>query len=200
MLDKIVAFREHVKEAASNPAFVHHKWFVQWHLEIVEKIASELCEHYPDADRELVEVMVWLHDYGKILDFDHEYQATQTEGPKILHQLGFPPEFVESAVQAIDILDKKMEIDLHQAPIEVQIVSSADGCSHMVGPFLFIFWNEATDKTFAGKTFQELMHLNHTKVEKDWNRKIVLPEAREAFEARYKLILEQTGSLPARYV
>lgn len=200
MLDKIVAFREHVKEAASNPNFLHHKWFVQWHLEIVEKIASELCEHHKEANREMVEVMVWLHDYGKILDFDHEYTATQEYGPKILAQLGFDPKFAEAALKGIELLDRKNEIDLRQAPIEVQIVSSADGCSHMVGPFLHIFWNEATDKTFAGKTFEELMHLNRAKVEKDWSRKVVLPEARQAFEGRYKIILEQTGMLPARYV
>jgi hypothetical protein len=200
MLDKIVAFREHVKEAASNPDFVHHKWFVQWHLEIVEKIASELCEHYPDANRELVEVMVWLHDYGKIMDFNREYEATQTEGPKALFGVGFPHQFVETALKAVEMLDRKMELDLRQAPIEVQIVSSADGCSHMVGPFLHIFWNEATDKTFAGKTFEELMHLDRAKVEKDWARKIVLPEARQAFEARYKFILEQSGALPDRYI
>lgn len=200
MLDKIVAFREHVKEAASNPDFLHHKWFVQWHLEIVEKIASELCEHHTEANREIVEVMVWLHDYGKILDFEHEYTATQEYGPKILAQLGFDPKFAVTVLKGVELLDRKNEIDLHQAPIEVQIVSSADGCSHMVGPFFYIFWHESTDKTFAGKTFEELMHLNRMKVEKDWNRKVVLPEARQAFEGRYKLILEQTGILPARYV
>jgi hypothetical protein len=200
MLDKIVAFREHVKAAAANPDFLHHKWFVQWHLEIVEKLASELCEHHVEADRELVEVMVWLHDYGKILDKSREYEMTQIEGPKILARLGFPPKFTEAACKGIELLDKKNEIDLRQVPIEVQIVSSADGCSHLVGPFLHIFWNEATDKEFAGKEFQEMMKLNRTKAEKDWERKIVLPEARQAFEARYKFILEQTGLLPARYV
>jgi len=195
MLDKIVAFREHVKEAASNPDFIHHKWFVKWHLEIVEKIASELCEHYPDANKEMVEVMVWLHDYGKIIDVNREYEATQTEGPKALFGVGFPHQFVETALKGIEMLDRKMEIDLHQAPIEVQIVSSADGCSHMIGPFMYLWWYEHPDQPF-----EELMAGNLRKVEKDWSRKIVLPEARQAFEARYKFIVEQMGSLPARYV
>lgn len=195
MLDKIVAFREHVKEAASNPDFIHHKWFVKWHLEIVEKIASELCEHYPDANKEMVEVMVWLHDYGKIIDVNREYEATQTEGPKALFGVGFPHQFVETALKGIEMLDRKMEIDLHQAPIEVQIVSSADGCSHMIGPFMYLWWYEHPEQPF-----EELMASNLRKVEKDWSRKIVLPEARQAFEARYKFIVEQMGSLPARYV
>lgn len=195
MLDKIVAFREHVKRAASNPDFIHHQWYVRWHLEIVEKIASELCEHYPDANKELVEVMVWLHDYGKLVDANREYEATQTEGPKALFGLGFPHEFVETALKGIEMLDRKMEIDLHQAPIEVQIVSSADGCSHMFGPFMYLWWYEHADQPF-----EQLMAGNIRKVENDWSRKIVLPEARQAVEARYKLIVEQMGRLPARYV
>jgi hypothetical protein len=104
------------------------------------------------------------------------------------------------AVDYIETLDKKLVIDLHTVPIEVQIVSSADGCSHMTGPFMDIFWNEGTDPTFAGKTFEELMALNLAKVEKDWQYKIVLPEARQAFETRYTFHKEQAGQLPQKYL
>jgi hypothetical protein len=200
MLDKIVAFREHVKDAAANEDFIHHKWFVKWHLEIVEKLAIELCGHHPEADRSAVEVLVWLHDYGKIFDYDRQYETTLTAGRQKLTELGFPPDFVDKVISYAETLDKKMEVDLHQAPVEVQIVSSADGCSHMVGPFLKIFWNEATDKTFAGKEFEELMQLDRRKIDKDWNRKIVLPEARQAFEQRYKFLCEQAGELPEKYL
>lgn len=200
MLDIIVAFREHVKDAATSEDFIHRKWFVKWHLEIVEKLAIELCGHHPEADRSAVEVLVWLHDYGKIFNYDRQYETTLTAGRQKLTELGFPPEFVDKVIGYAETLDKKMEVDLHQAPIEVQIVSSADGCSHMVGPFLKIFWNEATDKTFAGKEFEELMQLDRRKIDKDWNRKIVLPEARQAFEQRYKLLREQAGELPEKFL
>lgn len=199
MQNKIAAFRRHVEQAANNPDFLHHKWFVKWHLEIVQKLAAELCEYHPEADRDLVEAMVWLHDYGKILDFDNEYKKTLTAGRHILRELGFDPQFVDQAIAYIEILDKKLEVDLRKAPIEVQIVSSADGCSHMIGPFLEIFWHEATDKTFVDKTFEELMALGRKKIDKDWSRKIVLPEARKAFEARYTFHREQAGELPAKF-
>ncbi|HSX07322.1 MAG TPA: HD domain-containing protein [Candidatus Saccharimonadales bacterium] len=197
--DKITAFRQHVVAAAGNLNFVHHKWFVPWHLEIVEKLADELCDYYPDADKELINVMVWMHDYGKILDFDDQYQKTLVAGRAKLQELGFATEFTDRVITYIEALDKKLEIDLRAAPIEVQIVSSADGCSHMVGPFLEIFWHEATDKTFTNKTFKELMDLNRKKVDKDWNYKIVLPEARRAFEARYIFHREQSGELPEKF-
>lgn len=200
MQDKISAFEQHVRTAASNPNFVHHKWFVQWHLEIVDRIAAELLALHPEADHDLVTVMVWLHDYGKILDFDNQYEETLTAGRHKLAELGFSPDFTDTAIRYIEILDKKLEVDLRKAPIEVQIVSSADGCSHMVGPFLEIFWHEATDKTFTNKTFKELMELGRKKIEKDWNFKIVLPESRRAFEARYKFHCEQSGELPSRFI
>lgn len=199
MNDKILAFKQHVKDASSNPNFLHHKWFVKWHLEVVEKIALELLGHYPKANRELAEIMVWLHDYGKILDFNNEYSKTLTAGREKLTELDFPPDIVDTAVSYIEILDKKLTVDLYAAPIEIQIVSSADGCSHMTGPFLNIFWNENTDQTFKGKTYEELMALNLAKIEKDWKYKIVLPEARKAFEPRYQFLKEHAGQLPDKY-
>ena len=200
MQEKITAFRHHVEQEAGNPAFVHHKWFVKWHLEVVQKIAHDLARHYPEADRDLVEVMVWLHDYGKILDFDNGYAKTLAAGKQKLEALGFAPEFTNKAISYIETMDKKLEIDLRDAPIEVQIVSSADGCSHMAGPFLPIFWHEATDKTFVNKTFEELMALARKKIDKDWTRKIVLPEARQAFEPYYNFHRQQWGELPDKFL
>lgn len=199
MQANISAFKQHVIETSANPDFLHHKWFVKWHLEIVDKIATELCDYYPQADRDLVELLVWLHDYGKIIDFDNQYAMGNASRQK-LTELGFSKSIVEQAVTYIETLDKKLELDIKQAPIEVQIVSSADGCSHMVGPFLTIFWNEASDRTFAGKEFTELMQLNITKIEKDWKYKIVLPEARKAFKQRYQFLREQAGEIPARII
>lgn len=195
MNPKIEKFKQEVIKLASSPGFVHNEWFVKWHLEVVDKISKELLDYYPDADRELVEVMVWLHDYGKIVDSEHEYEATLTEGKRKLEELGFEQAFIDKAVRYIEILDKKMELDLHKAPIEVQIVSSADGCSHLVGPFFHFWWREN-----ANKSIEQLVADNNHKMDKDWNRKIVLPEARQAFKKRYKMIREQVGDLPDIYI
>jgi hypothetical protein len=201
MQEKVSAFKQHVREIANNPSFVHHKWFVKWHLEIVEKIALELRELHPEADRDLVEVMVWLHDYAKILNWDRQYDRNLLDtGRDKLIELGFSQDFANKAADYIEMHDKSQEMNLRQAPIEVQISSSADGCSHLVGPFLPLFWHEATDKTFTNKTLEELMELNRKKIDKDWNFKVVLPEVRKAFESRYKFHCEQAGELPIKFL
>ena len=239
MQEKIKEWKEHVREVSANPGFVHHEWFVRWHLEIVERIAFELCEKYPAADKELVEVMVWLHDYGKALVgptasstfraeqsaphsaphsavspirlhsgapvsfqtaqlavdpnvLGDEYAVTLSAGRAKLTEIGFTRDFVERAVSGVETMDKKMELDLRTAPLEVQIVASADGCSHMVGPFLSLYWREHPELST-----EELLAANRAKLEKDWTRKITLPEARAAFVVRHDFLVAQSGELHA---
>lgn len=198
---KIQAFRDHVTEISANPAFLHHKWFVEWHLKIVERIALELCDFYPQVDRDMISVLAWLHDYGKILSKDGEYERYRLDqGRDKLVELGFSEELANKSSEFVRWADKKLEADLREAPIEVQIIASADGASHLASPFLAIFWHYDTDKNFVGKTFQEMMELNRAKIEKDWARKIVLPEARAAFEKYYQVAMVQAGQLPEKFL
>ncbi len=191
----IEEFIKHVKQLSSNEEFVHHKWFVIYHLEIVDKIAMELCDKYPEADRDFVRVLVWIHDYGKMIDFDNQYELTLTKGKEKLTEIGFEHEFVDRIVKAMQIIDKKDIAELESSTIEIKIVSSADGASHHVGPFYFLILYENPDKPM-----NELLKGNLNKTNKDWDRKIVLPEVKEAFEQRHNFVLEQNGELPDKYL
>lgn len=195
MEDKLKKLEEYITQLAANPEFIHHKWFITWHLKIVEQICLELCELYPNADKDLMMAMVWMHDYAKIIDFDNEHDMEVTrKGITVLEELGFETDFINRLMEAIELFESKMTVDLTTAPIEIQIMSSSDAASHMIGPFFSIYWYENTDKTI-----EELMTGNKAKLEKDWNRKIVLPEVKEKFKARYEFLRQSFGELPENY-
>jgi hypothetical protein len=194
-VSRIVLLRDSIKAISENPSFIHHEWFFPYHIEIVEKITAELCLHYPKADKELVQAMVLMHDFGKMVDFPNQYNATVQQGPAFLKTVGYDDVSIQHIIQNIVLIDKKLEVNLGTAPIEVQIVSSADGCSHFVGPFMYLWWHENHQKSY-----KQLMEDNVAKANKDWNFKIVLPEARQAFEGRYRQLLEQCGAFPPTFI
>ncbi len=135
--------------------------------------------------------MVWLHDYGKILGSTP--QATVREGGRKLFELGFPQSFVDKAIYYAGLIDEKFDMD--RLPIEVRIVSSADGAAHLVGPFHFLWWYENYDRPF-----HQLMKDGIEKTEQDWSKKIVLPEVRDSFGHRRRFLLEMLGELPEKFI
>jgi len=196
MEDLIEKFKQHVIEMASKPEFLHHQWYVQYHLNIVEQISFELCEKYPEADKELVKLLVWFHDYGKIVNHPNQYTATLTEGKKVFTENGFTENFANQMINWMEIYDGKESLDSDQTPIEIKIVSSADAASHLVGPFFYLYWYE-----YSNKSYKDLMEENMRKASIDWNKKVVLPEIREAFQNRHNVLLEQAGGqLPDKYL
>lgn len=195
MVENFEKLKTHIKEIIHNPQFVHSPWFLKWHLEIIEKMSLELCEIYTDADKDIVLGLVWMHDYAKLIDRAHEHDhETIDKGKIILLELGFPSDYIDKLIESIKVFESKMTEDLSTAPIEIQIVSSADAASHFVGPFYNLWWYEHSEKPF-----EELMKDNEFKALKDWNRKITLPEVREAFEYRFNHTMEQAGNLPDKY-
>ncbi|HEY8992380.1 MAG TPA: hypothetical protein VIM37_00860 [Candidatus Microsaccharimonas sp.] len=173
LLDSLKAF---VTQEASNPAFIHHKWFVQWHLEIVEALTRDMMQFYPEADEATLIALGWMHDYGKIIDYDNQYDHRYIEDGRLaMIALGFEEAFATKIAESIKVFDKKDHLE--NESIEVRIVSSADACSHLVGPFISLYWHENPQKLF-----EEIMIENTRKFGIDWDLKVTIPEARQAYQ------------------
>lgn len=182
-----------VTKQSAREDFIHHKWFVTYHLEIVEVIALELCEKYTTADSFKVVVLAWLHDYEKIIDFDNQYNTELLATRELMKRVGFENAFIHDMCSDINLYNAKE--NLSSASIEIQIVSSSDAASHFVGPFESVYWYENPEKSL-----EEIQADIRLKVTTDWEKKITLPEIKQAFESRYRYRLEIIGQLPEKYL
>ncbi len=192
MIDSKKIKRKVKQKIKSSKAFIHREWFIAFHLNIVEKIVLELCDVYTEANKQICLAMVWLHDYQKVIDFDREHKLG-IEFKNDLRAMGLNNEEIATITGYICMLDSKSQI--RKKPIEVQIVSSADGASHMVGPFFSIYWKEN-----SGQSVGDILKENRRKLRLDWKRKIVLPEVRKKFQDRYNVLSEHFGILPSKYL
>jgi hypothetical protein len=193
--DKLESFKKIVIKNCENKNFRYHEWFVKDHLMIVERLAMELCDLYPDADRSLVFALVWLHDFGKPLDDRNEYEITKTKGVEALRSFGLDEGFVGRVLECWEKMEKKGEIDISQEAVEVQIISSADGASHFTGKFYSAYFRDDSDESL--KSIEKRIW---EKIIKDWERKIVLPEVKEAFRSRYLRAIEIVGEYPEKFI
>ncbi len=194
MQENLTKFKNIVIENFSRKDFTYHEWMVEYHLKIVEKIAMELCDIYTEADRDIVQALVWFHDFGKPINEENERVVTLSEGPKVMLECGFSQEFVDKVIEYWQLMEKKNEIDIRTTPIETQIVSSADGASHFTGVFYPSYFNE------NGDDFTTTQEYLKKKIEKDWNRKIVLPEVQKAFQCHYLRAKEMLGEFPNNFL
>ena len=168
--------RKFITERASNPEFVHHKWFIKWHLKLVETLSKDMMKYYPEADETTLIVLSWMHDYGKIIDFANQYYLKYADQCKqVLKNLGFNEIFAEMIGESIKLFDKKDHIE--NESIEIRIVSSADVCSHLVGPWQSLYWHENPNTPF-----ENIMIENVRKMGGEWHLKVTIPEAIAAYQ------------------
>lgn len=181
---------------AQDKSFKHHLWYVPYHLEIVEKICIELCEKYPHADREVIFTMVWMHDYPKIISsVQSSEECLQTEWYDMLIKHWFSVTQAAQIVEYILMMDRKHDLWNESVPIEIKIVSSADGLSHMIWPFTLLWLYENPDGEI-----DDLLSWSMKKLVNDREKKIVLKEIKEQYRQKYEYLLELHGKFRKKFV
>jgi HD superfamily phosphodiesterase len=192
---KLNAFKHIVIDNCKNENFPYREWFVDDHLTIVERIAMELCDKHPEADKDAVFALVWFHDFGKSIDEENECETTKNRGVEAMRTVGLPEDFIQRVLKFWIRMEMKTEIDISNEDIEVQIVSTADGASHFVGKFYATYFTDDPKESI-----QSIVARIKDKISKDWERKIVLPEAKQAFQQRYEKTKEIIGEYPDKFL
>ncbi len=171
---------EKIKEGIANKTFLHNEWYLQHHLEVVLFLAKEFAKHENVEFTPIMELLAWMHDYGKIFGCNKEYNNYRA----FLLENGIDSEVSKKIVKWISEIDAKH--NLHNAEIEVQIISSADGVSHLITPFYMFYWRENTNLRI-----EEILKENRRKLEVDWDKKITLNFAKEKYCFFYNSLRSQ---------
>jgi putative nucleotidyltransferase with HDIG domain len=130
-----------------------------------------------------VEIAALLHDIGRghVGDDENHHIAGGPVAERILRNLGYPKEVIEEVKHAV--VSHRSKKGIKPRTIIAKIVANADAMSHFDMLPVFYIWLGGKNMKIA-----EITEWIEKKLERDWNKKLTLPEARELVEEKYKAI------------
>jgi putative nucleotidyltransferase with HDIG domain len=175
--NKVSQIRQYVKEQ-------YHESDYKYHILVVVRNALKLAK-LKNANLEIVEIAALLHDIGRVSGLkpsgDNEHHIT---GAKIageyLGSIKYPKEKAEKVISCI-LAHRGSKDDYTPQTIEEIIIYNADATSHLYS-FLDLF------KEFLLKEgdFESTVILMGKKIDRAWNKKLTLPEAKKLVEKEYR--------------
>ncbi len=95
-------------ELAGKESFIHHKWFVKYHQLVVEKISTELCDIYNDADKDIVMALLWVHDIGKIMSLTEEQSIEKIKS--LMLESGYELVLINKTIEYYNLMEKRWRL------------------------------------------------------------------------------------------
>ncbi len=154
----------------------------KYHITPVVKYAKMLAEIY-QVDEDLVELAALLHDIGRLRFDDKDHHLTGAkEAEKILVQFNLPKETVDEVVHCVK--SHRGHSDIPPETIVAKIIANADAMAHFDALLVFMYW-----RTKQGQSFEDGFGWIEAKIERDWQDKLTLPEAKEMVKEKYRAIV-----------
>lgn len=139
-----IATREHFikRMAEGNPI---HNWF-PYHVEQVQKWALKILDYYPNVDREIVLLAVWLHDIGQENkeNFATHEIFSEEETRKFLGSNGVDQEKIDKVAHCVRT--HRCKKDAMPETDEAKIVAAADSASHITDIVYIHMLNDGNSK------------------------------------------------------
>ena len=152
------------------------------HAQEVERWVHKILHFYPEADKEVVLISVWLHDIGQAdgnYDVDHAIKSEE-ETISFLSKNNYPKDKIDKVAHCVRAHRCK---DVQPNSIEAKILATADSASHMTDIIYFLMLSEEhlpKDKV--------LDKLERDYREKNFLPKELQPEVNDLYEAWKGLI------------
>jgi len=170
MLNKI---RELVKKEAEES-----DW--KYHIVPVVKYAKKLAKIL-NADEEIAELAALLHDIGRFKHGSEDHDITGgPEAEKILIENGYSPEIIDEIKHCV--ASHRGSKDVPPQTTIAKIIANADAMAHFDVLPVFFYWRSKK------QSFVDAFGWVEDKIDRDWNKKLTLPEAREMMAGKYEAI------------
>lgn len=169
----IRAVKTVVKTANDAPSNKYGASVWRYHLEVVADYSFKLAKKLK-ADKEIVELAAYLHDYAALLnpknDKKHHILGAK-EARKILLGLGYSKDKTEAVAQCI--LCHRGSVKMTRPTIEAKILASADAMSHFryIPDMFYLTYNRHGFETDEGAVWLK------GKLERSWAK--IIPVGRK---------------------
>ena len=154
----------------------------KYHILSVVKYAKKLAKIYK-VDEEIVELAALLHDIGRIeIKDDKEHHIIGIpRAEKILREHNYSEDIIKQVLHCVE--SHRISKGPKPRTMIAKIIANADAMAHFDVLPIFFYWRGS-----RGENFEEILKWVDAKIEKDWNKKITLPEAKRTVEKKYKAI------------
>lgn len=176
--------RDEVKSLVRTACFSPRNKFTEtvWSYHIVPVVNHSLALGKKlKADREVLELAAYLHDYAGVKDFklyeEHHYHGANL-AEKILTELKYDQGKIELIKECI--LSHRGSVVLRKKSLEARILASADAMSHITegADMFYLVYGVHRFKTAEGAAWLE------KKLARSWRK--IMPEGREMIRDDYR--------------
>lgn len=148
-------------------------WDLKNHIPEAEKWADWICKRYPEADREVLMLAVWLHDIGHYPVIEGNDHATTSE--VIARQFLNEEKYDESRMEKVlHCVRSHRNRDVKPSTLEAKLFAVVDSASHFTwGPYVEMCYQGRSDWAFP-------------KLERDYKDFDAFPELKKELTPLYK--------------
>lgn len=133
------------------------------------------------ADEETVELAALLHDIGRLKFGEGDHDITGIpEAEKILKEHNYPQNVIDEVKHCIE--SHRGSKNISPKTTIAKIITNADAMAHFDILPVFFFWRSKK------QSFDEAFKWVDDKIDRNWNKKLTLPEAKKMMEKKYKAI------------